>query len=70
MPKFNLAGLPRELRLKKSPIARAEGDAVYLWLDVFSVKDPTDTVEFEICLAAESAQQLAADLVDAAKRTI
>ena len=70
MAKFNLAGLPRELRLTKEPKARAEGDAVYLTLGVFSVTDPNDTVEFEVCLGAKSAQQLAADLLDATKKTI
>jgi hypothetical protein len=65
MPKFSLVELPPELRLQRSPIVRAERDAVYIGLRAFSDKDPADVADFQLRLAKETAQQLAADLVDA-----
>jgi hypothetical protein len=49
---------------------RAERDAIYIGLRVFSEKDPTDIADFQLRLAKETAQQLAADLVDAIHKTI
>ena len=70
MPKFSLVELPPELRLQRSPIVRAERDAVYIGLRAYSEKDPTDIADFQIRLERESAQQLAADLVDAIHKTL
>ena len=70
MPKFSLVELPPELRLQRSPIVRAERDSIYIGLRVFSEKDPTDIADFQLRLAKETAQQLAADLVDAIHKTI
>jgi hypothetical protein len=65
MPKFSLVELPPELRLQRSPIVRAERDAVYIGLRVFSEKDPDDFADFQLRLAKETAQHLAADLIEA-----
>jgi hypothetical protein len=70
MPKFSLVELPPELRLQRSPIVRAEHDAVYIGLRAYSEKDPADIAEFQIRLERESAQQLAADLVDAIHKAL
>ncbi len=68
MVTFNLGALPRELGLRQDPKVRAEHDAIYIDLCVFSRKDPADTVDFEICLAKKSAQQFAADLLAAIEK--
>jgi hypothetical protein len=70
MPKFSLVELPPELRLQRSPIVRAERDAVYIGLRAYSEKDPADIANFQIRLERESAQQLAADLVDAIQKAL
>lgn len=69
MATFKLAGLPRDLSLRISPKVRAEGDAVYLALGVFDVKDPTDLVDFQICLDKKDALQLSIDLRDEVGKT-
>jgi hypothetical protein len=70
MPKFSLVELPPELRLQRSPIVRAERDAVYIGLRAYSEKDPADIADFQIRLQREAAQLLAADLVDAIHKTL
>ncbi len=65
MTTFKLAGLPRDLSLRIDPKVHAEGDAVYVALGVFDVKNPDDIVDFQICLAKKVALQLAADLNEA-----
>jgi hypothetical protein len=70
MVTFKLAELPSELNLRIPPEARAEGDAIYLSLGVYDVKNPDDLKDFHICLDKKAALQLAADLVEAAQEII
>ena len=65
MTTFKLAGLPRDLCFQLYLKVHAEGDAVYVALSVFDVKNPDDIVDFQICLAKKVALQLAADLNEA-----
>jgi hypothetical protein len=58
----------RLLGLRQDPIVRAESDAIYIELRVFSRNDPTDVADFEVCLAKKSAQQFAVDLTDAIEK--
>ena len=62
MSSFSLAGLPRVLRVKPNPTARAEGDGAILLLGVFEEKDPTNDVDFEILVSKEDAQRLVTEL--------
>jgi hypothetical protein len=62
MGTFKLAGLPRVLRAKPHPTARAEGDGAMLLLGVFAENDPTDDADFEILVSTEDAQRLVAEL--------
>jgi hypothetical protein len=61
--KLALAGLPRELGLRQDPIVHAESDAIYVELRVFSQSDPTDMVDFVVCLAKKSAEHFVRDLL-------
>jgi hypothetical protein len=70
MVTFKLAELPSELSLRIPPEARAEGDAIYLSLGLYDVKNPDDLKDFHICLDKKAALQLAADLVEAAQEII
>jgi hypothetical protein len=68
MGTFKQAELPTELAAAILPKATAEGNAVYLSIRVFDVKNPEDLEDFHICLDTKFAIQLAADLLKAAEK--
>jgi hypothetical protein len=68
MGTFKSAELPSELAAKIPPVVRAEDDALYLAIRVYDVKNPDDLMDFQICFDKKFALQLAADLIEQARK--
>ncbi len=64
------AKAPFELQKQTPPRVRAEAGHVIVRLEVVSMRDPLDKMDFELALAKEYAEQLGFELLSAAQKLL
>jgi hypothetical protein len=64
------AKAPFELKKQTLPRVRAEAGHVVVRLEVVSMRDPLDKMDFELVLAKDYAEQLGFELLSAAQKLV